>query len=188
MTPYGRTAQESVQRALKAFRVVLITGPRQAGKTTLARLLGEGRPRRAFVSLDDLTALSSAKSDPQGFIRNLPLPVTIDEIQRAPDLLLPIKRQVDERRRPGDFLLTGSADPMAVQSVTESLAGRMAMIPLRPLTWAERLKRPGWNPLARVLKCRTAKAVAAAFPASPYGQTRLDREVLMGGFPEPALH
>ncbi|MBI2931691.1 MAG: ATP-binding protein [Planctomycetes bacterium] len=179
-----RSAEVPVRRALKTFRAVLIAGPRQAGKTTLARLVGEGRQ---FVNLDDLSILSAARTDPQGFVRNLRVPVTIDEIQRVPDLLLPIKQVVDEHPQAGSFLLTGSADPLSMRGVHETLAGRLAVITLRPLTWAERSHRPEWNPLTTLSRCSTAAAVVKAFPATDVPQARLEREVPLGGFPEPVL-
>ena len=182
----SRVAEASVRRALGAFRVVLIAGPRQAGKTTLARIVGGGRRPRRFVTLDDLGALAAAQDDPQGFIDGLPTPVTIDEVQRAPRLLLAIKRRVDDEPRRGGFLLTGSADPMAVRAVKDALAGRLSVLPLGPLTWSERARRPTWNPVTMLLRCRSPREVARRFPASE--ATRLDHEVVLGGFPEPALH
>lgn len=187
MPSYPRSAEAIVRTALRTFRVVCIVGPRQAGKTTLAKLVGSGAHPRTYVTFDDLAALTAARADPQGFVRTLSLPVTIDEIQRAPDVLLAIKRQVDEGPARGAFLLTGSAEPAAVQQVRETLAGRIALVPLRPLTWPERLKRPDWNPLVVLARCRNARAVAAAFASSPYPATHLEREVLHGGFPEPVL-
>lgn len=92
-----------------------------------------GRP---YLTLDDGTTLAAALADPTGFLRRLDT-VAIDEIQRAPDLLRAIKRSVDEDRRPGRFLLTGSADVLAVRRVAESLAGRMEIVTLLPLAQSE---------------------------------------------------
>jgi predicted AAA+ superfamily ATPase len=114
--------------------VILIVGPRRAGKTTLVRTMGE--PDRTYVTLDDRTALDAARSDPTGFIRGLDR-VTIDEIQRVPDLLLAIKKTVDEDYRPGRFLLTGSANVLTLPRVADSLAGRMETIRMLPLARAE---------------------------------------------------
>ena len=187
METLRRNLEERVRGALRTFRVVAIVGPRQAGKTTLARLVGESRVRRHFVSLDDLSLLAAARSDPQGFVRGLRLPVTIDEVQRVPELLLAVKQQVDVEPRPGDFLLTGSADPQSIQRLKESRAGRMAMLPLRPLTWAERLGRAAWNPLSALARIKDIRELAGLFQQSEYSPTHLDVEVALGGFPEPVL-
>ena len=98
---YPRFAVRRVEQALADTRVVLLAGPRQAGKTTLAQSLAGGR--RVYETLDNATALAAARSDPTGFVRNLDRAV-IDEIQRAPDLLLAIKESADADRRPGRFL------------------------------------------------------------------------------------
>ncbi len=182
----NRQLRRRLQKDLETFRVVCITGARQTGKTTLAKQFTQDQGRH-YVTLDDLAALSAAKTDPQGFIAGLRPPVTIDEIQRSPELLLPIKSAVDNSEARGQFLLTGSSDPLAAQTVKETLAGRMAMVPLRPLTWAERLGRPDFNPLARLRLCQTPRQVADAFASDSYAPTPLDQEVLLGGFPEPVL-
>ncbi len=131
---YPRYAKKRVLEALSDTRVVLISGPRQAGKTTLAgQVAGRDIP---FLTLDDATTLAAAKSDPVGFIRGLDKAV-IDEIQRAPELLLAIKTSVDADPRPGRFMLTGSANLMTIPQVADSLAGRMEVVRLLPLSQAE---------------------------------------------------
>src|ERR1700735_5749679 len=101
-----RLVERRPEEALLDTTVVLIVGPRRAGKTTLVRKMGEAG--RTYVTLDDQTVLEAARSDPAGFIRGLDRAI-IDEIQRAPDLLLAIKKTVDEDYRPGGFLFPGSA-------------------------------------------------------------------------------
>lgn len=131
---YQRLAQSRVEEALSDTRVVLIAGPRQAGKTTLiSRFTGD---ERAYFTLDDPTVRNIATSDPVGFLRGIEY-AAIDEVQRAPDLLLAIKQSVDTDKRPGRFLLTGSANIMTIPRVADSLAGRMEIVPLLPLSQAE---------------------------------------------------
>lgn len=172
---YERFLEHRVKEALSDTPVVLVVGPRRAGKTTLVRKqLGEGG--RTYVTLDDLTVLDAARSDPVGFIRGLGH-ATIDEIQRAPDLLLAIKKTVDEDERPGRFLLTGSANVLTLPRVAESLAGRMETIRLLPLARAEIAgKMPTF--VDRLFAGRLQRQRAAVLGDD------LVRLVLLGGFPE----
>ena len=135
-----RRAEIAVATALEDTRVVLIEGPRQAGKTTLARkFVNEQRP---YLSLDDPVILANAKNDPVGFIRNLQGAV-IDEIQRAPELMLVIKQSVDTNTVPGRFLLTGSANVMSLPTIGDSLAGRIEIVQLFPFAQSELAGRSG---------------------------------------------
>ena len=131
---YPRFVRERIEEALSDTRVVLISGPRQSGKTTLAMdVAGDKTP---FLTLDDANVLRSAADDPVGFVRGLDRAV-IDEVQRVPNLLLAIKNLVDDDKTPGRFLLTGSANLMTIPKVADSLAGRMEVIRLLPLSQAE---------------------------------------------------
>jgi len=172
---YPRFVTRKIKAALEDTRVVLLAGPRQAGKTTLARsLVTDGRP---YFTLDDATTLAAALADPTGFIRGLQR-ATIDEIQRAPDLLLAIKESVDREIGPGRFLLTGSANLMALPRVADSLAGRMETIRLLPLAQAE------------ILDGEMADFLLRAFDNQPPGLgdivlgEDLVHRVLSGGYPE----
>ena len=131
---YERFLEYRARESLSDTPVVLIVGPRRAGKTTLVRKIGNSS--RTYITLDDGTALDAAQSDPVGFLRGLDQ-ATIDEIQRAPELLLAIKKTVDEDYRPGRFLLTGSANVMTLPRVADSLAGRIETLRLLPLASAE---------------------------------------------------
>lgn len=136
----SRKVLPRIEAALADTRVVLISGPRQSGKTTLARMVSDSD--RSFITLDDAGTLNAAKTDPTGFIRGIKRAV-IDEVQRAPDLMLAIKASVDEDPEPGRFLLTGSANLATIPAIADSLAGRMAVIPLLPFAQAEIRSGPG---------------------------------------------
>lgn len=171
---YPRFIERQLRQALSDTRVVLITGPRQAGKTTLAGKLA--RDDMPFLTLDDDTTLDTAQQDPVGFVRGLDRAI-VDEVQRAPRLLLAIKRSVDIDKRPGRFLLTGSANLMTLPQVSDSLAGRMALVELLPLSQSE-LRGKSGNFLERVFQ---GKAPAVS---EPIIGAELVRTVLSGGYPE----
>jgi len=132
-----RKAHELVVEAAEDSRVVLVVGPRQAGKTTLVRDLADGSLPRSYVTMDAASVRRAAAEDPVGFIAGLDLPVAIDEIQRAPDLLLEVKRIVDQDPRPGQFLLTGSARVLSLPRVADALVGRVESVTLWPISQAE---------------------------------------------------
>ena len=172
---FPRRIESRIAEALLDTPVVLLAGPRQAGKTTLVRQIAEQQGLR-YLTLDDALTLLSAREDPVGMIRGLDRAV-IDEIQRAPQLLLAIKRSVDEDRRPGRFLLTGSANLMALPTVADSLAGRMETLSLLPLSQSE-------------IESSTANWIDSAFEDriltvdQPVLGGDLIERVLCGGYPE----
>ena len=131
-----RTIEHAIHSAMADTPVVLLNGARQTGKTTLARTMAE-KTGAEYFTLDDAATLALAASDPVGFIRNLQGPVVLDEIQKAPDLFPAIKVSVDKNRQPGRFLLTGSANVLTLPRLSESLAGRMEVIPLFPFSTGE---------------------------------------------------
>lgn len=123
--------------ALADTPVVFLQGPRQAGKSTLARSLEREGHDAAYLTLDDAATLAAASADPDGFVAGLPERVILDEVQRVPDLLRAVKRSVDADRKPGRFLLTGSAQVLVLPRVSESLAGRMEVFTLWPFSQGE---------------------------------------------------
>ena len=176
---YPRPLATVLHTALADTPVVCLTGPRQSGKTTLVRAL---MPERPYFSLDHGPYLAAAKADPAGFVAALPREVTIDEVQRAPELLPAIKLSVDLDRRPGRFVLTGSANLLLLPAVTESLAGRMEIARLMPLSEAEKERRRGLF-LADLL----AGAITPALRAGGHLSNPADlaRRLVSGGYPEP---
>ena len=171
---YPRASASRIAAAMADTPVVMVNGPRQCGKTTLVRKKEE--PGRLYVTLDDDTTLAAAQADPTGFVRDFDH-VIIDEVQRAPDLLRAIKRSVDEDRRPGRFLLTGSANILTIPKVAESLAGRMEIVTLLPLAQAEIMGHS-----SRFLDVAFEGEVEA--PPNPVIGKDLIEMVVRGGYPE----
>ena len=129
---FPRFLAPRLREALADTPVVLIHGPRQSGKTTLAQSVGERRGYR-YYSFDDDVARTAAEADPVGFVAELPNRVILDEVQRVPALFTALKTAVDRRRVPGRFILTGSANVLLVPRLADSLAGRMGLLRLPPL-------------------------------------------------------
>src|SRR5579863_418406 len=126
----------NLKSALRVLPVSVLTGARQTGKTTLTKLI---EPARAYFTLDEIGVLDQAERNPDSLLATRP--VILDEVQRAPQLLLAVKRAVDERRRAGDFILTGSANLLLMEKVADTLAGRaiyLELPPFCPTEWQER--------------------------------------------------
>ena len=174
---YRRNIMPRLEAALSDTRVVLLNGARQTGKSTLANELAKQRGGR-YLTLDDEAVLSAVRSDPVAMLDSHSAFTVIDEIQRAPELFPAIKRDVDQDRRPGRYFLTGSANIFMVPRVSESLAGRMEILTLYPLSQDE-------------LSAASSDFLDELFSATPWRveQTRLDRgliceRIIQGGFPE----
>ncbi len=171
----GRHAEAPARLALTDTRIVALVGPRQSGKTTLARRIAND-DGRIFVSLDDNQSRRFAEDDPAGFVRNLPS-AAIDEIQRAPNLILALKKEVDENPVPGRYLITGSVDLFKGSISPDSLAGRVETIKLLPFSQAE----IAGSAAPRFLD----RAFAGDFPAiEETGPTvGLIERIILGGYP-----
>ncbi|WP_416397184.1 ATP-binding protein [Allohahella sp. A8] len=165
--------------ALQDSPVVLIHGSRQCGKSTLARYVGQQKSYH-YISFDDDNQLLAARTDPIGFVQDLPDKTILDEIQRAPELFTSLKSSVDNNRRPGRFILTGSANVLLLPGLSDSLAGRMEIIHLKPLAECE---LTATEPL--FLEQLFAGNFNAALDSRPYGRLgeSLADVITRGGYP-----
>ena len=177
----SRSARGAVVEALTDTRVVLISGARQTGKSTLAMSVARNEHPADYVTFDDDAHRAAAQVDPQGFLARRPGPIVIDEIQRAPELLLAIKMAVDFDNTPGRFLLTGSANILTAPRVMDSLAGRIEIATLWPLSQCE---------LRGVEECFVDALLSGRPPPVDDGEGDFHGLATMlarGGFPEVVL-
>lgn len=184
MNNVARLAIQAVAPVLRVMPVMVVTGARQTGKTTLTRDLMRD-PARRFYTLDDLDVFDQAMSAPDDLLRRAPR-MTLDEVQRVPSLMLALKRQVDHERTPGQFVLTGSANLLMLRDVADSLAGRAVYVTLWPLTRREQLgfgTAGIWSELLDADDDRWAE-VAERSEAPPAEWREVARR---GGFPTPAI-
>jgi Predicted ATPase (AAA+ superfamily) len=179
-----RTIYTQVMEALSDTPVVFLRGARQTGKTTLVKQLAEessnAKNARQYISLDSATALAGALDDPTGFLQGLKKPVIIDEAQRASALMLAIKEDVDRERHAGRYLLTGSANILTLPGIADSLAGRMEVLTLYPLSQGE---------IAGTREDFIHALFQKDFPATGAEKASLSKEALLeamalGGYPE----
>jgi len=184
-----RHLQDPLVRSLRHFPVVLLTGARQVGKSTLAQaMITKSWPAR-YLTLDDRTVLDAALRDPDALVDGAAGPMVLDEVQRAPDLLRAIKLAVDPDRAPGRFLLTGSANVLTLSGVSESLAGRVGLHTLYPFSWAEKQGKPAPTVLSVLFESNSAAEALRRLPARRRGAGRqsLTEVILTGGFPPAVL-
>ncbi|GMR21688.1 MAG: ATP-binding protein [Gammaproteobacteria bacterium] len=134
MTYIPRHAEPRLQHFARGYPVVVVTGPRQSGKSTLVR---HAFPEYRYISLEDLDQREFAESDPRGFLNQFAQSAILDEAQRCPALFSYLQTRVDERQRPGEFILTGSQQFGLLSGITQSLAGRAALLTLLPMTYGE---------------------------------------------------
>jgi predicted AAA+ superfamily ATPase len=176
---YPRFVRSRLEEALEDTPVVLVHGPRQCGKTTLARMVGDAAGYE-YITFDDDVQLAAAQADPVGFVADLTDRTVLDEVQRVPALFLSLKTAVDRDRRPGRFILTGSANVLLVPKLADSLAGRMEILRLHPLAQDE-------------LAGKASRFIDALFAARFRNQSyerlghMLAERVVAGGYPAALL-
>jgi len=175
---YRRFIQNSILEALSDTPVIFLRGARQSGKSTLVQTIAKGPYPARYVTLDNAGILSAAGADATGFIDGIEKPVVIDEAQRVPELLLSIKEDVDRHRRPGQYILTGSADILTIPKVADALAGRMELMTLWPLSTAEVNDNEG-NIIDALFTSDFERKVKSIPGFDLY------RSMAAGGFPEP---
>jgi predicted AAA+ superfamily ATPase len=183
MNEYPRHALRALNDRLRVMPAVVVSGARQTGKSTLVERLTGGQ--RAYRTLDDWDVLTAARTDPAALL-DLPGPLTLDEVQREPNLLLAVKRAIDRRREAGRFLLTGSANLALMHGVSESLAGRASYLTLWPMTRGERLGagRVGhWDLFFQ----QPVEQWLSSLQSMPAVRGDWREQVCLGGFPTPAL-
>lgn len=174
----ARGLADVVTDAMATARAVAMLGPRQAGKSTLARVLASGKLPAEYLTLDDAPVRLAAQADPEGFVAALGRRTVIDEVQRAPQLLLAVKSRVDRDRSPGQFLLTGSANLRRIPAVSDALPGRVDYLTLWPLTQGEIAGRRE-DVLDRLFNGEVPRIAEV-----PVGRHEYAELLLAGGFPE----
>jgi uncharacterized protein len=178
---YHRNVHYLVVEALGDTRIVLVAGARQVGKTTLTRAISSGPHPMRPLTLDDRATRDAAISDPTGFVSGLAGPVLIDEIQRAPDLLLAIKDDVDRDTNPGRYLLTGSTHLLASKRINDALTGRIETVRLWPLAQTE-IHEGSVNFVDAMYAAAPPTVIGA-----PVGRAALQGFLSAGGYPEARL-
>lgn len=174
----ARHIRSQLVEALGESRAVALLGARQAGKSTLVRDIAECEHPARFFNLDDAATANAARTDPTGFVAEISGPAVIDEIQRAPELLLAIKRRVDEDQTRGQFLLTGSANILTLPTVADALPGRVEYVNLWPFSQGElHGKREAF--IDRLFNGRPAEVSGA-----PVGRGAAAAMLVAGGYPE----
>ncbi|MTI15329.1 ATP-binding protein [Sansalvadorimonas verongulae] len=187
-----RAIESNLKACIADTPAIIITGPRQSGKTTLVKELLKKCGGGSYHTLDDENILALAEADPVGFLRQqqsqqthpeAPAPIIIDEIQRAPSLIRTIKLLIDERRRPGAFILTGSADLMTLPTLADSLAGRAEFITLYPFSHPERAYQGQSSTPPDIISQLLAPDYSPQAGA-PLSLRQLQDIILQGGYPE----
>ncbi len=175
MTYIDRDIALTINEALKNMPVVIITGMRQTGKSTFLKTDAHFQHRR-YVSLDDFAVLTAAKEDPDGFV-DIDEPLTIDEAQKCPEILIAVKKKVDKKRVLGQFILSGSANFTILKGVSETLAGRAVYFTMHPFTRRELMEETSQEPFLKKFSARPVLPKPADINAITI------EDILTGGMP-----
>lgn len=178
---FKRNIEKFIIDAISDTPVILVIGGRQTGKSTLVQSLRGENYQPQYYTFDDLTVLSAAATNPQAFLESLKTPVILDEVQRAPEIFLPLKSAVDKNRRAGGFLLTGSANVLFLPKVADSLAGRMEVLTLRPLSQGE---IEGVSENFIDWACADRLTLVQSQDGEEEDRERLFQRMITGGYPE----
>ena len=181
----GRIQVKTLDRYLKKFPIVAVLGARQTGKSTLVRDLL--RTKRKYLTLDDTMNILLAEQDAESFLGQ-DVPVTIDEVQKAPGLFPAMKKIVDSKRTPGQFLITGSANITMLPKISETLAGRIVFIEMHPITIMEALRRDLAHPaIGHIIKAKTPKQCWDTLNSITSSELRIEKYIVRGGLPPAYL-
>ena len=184
-TLIGRIQTKTLDSYLKKFPIVAVLGARQTGKSTLVKDLL--RSKRKYLTLDDTTNILLAEQDAESFLGQ-DLPITIDEVQKVPGLFPAMKKIVDNKRTPGQFLITGSANITMLPKISETLAGRIVFIEMHPITIMEALRRDLAHPaLGHIMRAKTAKQCWDTLNSIKPSKFSIEKYVVRGGLPPAYL-
>ena len=176
---FERNITPHIIDAISDTPVVLLVGARQVGKSTLVKSLKTSNFQPDYITFDDLTVLNAAKTNPKAFVESIKTPVILDEVQRVPEIFLPIKEIVDKTHESGQFLLTGSANVLMLPKIADSLAGRMEVLPLHTLSQGE-IEGRKENFIDQICQ----KDFKLPFITDSYKRETLFDKLLAGGYPE----
>lgn len=184
-TLIGRIQTKTLDSYLKKFPIVAVVGARQTGKSTLVRDLL--RTKRKYLTLDDTMNILLAEQDAESFLGQ-DVPVTIDEVQKVPGLFPAMKKIVDNKRTPGQFLITGSANITMLPKIAETLAGRIVFIEMYPITIMEALRRDLAHPaIGHIIKAKTPKQCWDTLNNIKPSELQIERYIVRGGLPPAYL-
>ncbi len=181
-----RYLTRNIRQALDDFPVIIITGARQVGKSTLVQsLLNDWKAQ--YVTLDDRLFLDSAINDPDGFLETHSSPLVIDEAQRVPDLFRAVKKRVDADRKPGQYILTGSANLLNIPQIGETLAGRAALLELHSFSWAELAGVVPSKVFIKAFEFGHSAQLASILPKRDIDRKKeIEDRIIAGYYPTPA--